>query len=157
MEGCESCRLVARRDAGEAPYWDSFFRADAFDVVHALNTSLPGWMVIVARRHVESIAELSESEATELGGLIRRVSAGLQATLGCSKTYVMQFAEMKGHNHVHFHVVPRMPDLPDEHKGGGIFHYLNVEESVRLEDDEMNEVAKALHAELIKTGGPGND
>ena len=48
MEGCESCRLVARRDAGEAPYWDSFFRADAFDVVHALNTSLPGWMVIVA-------------------------------------------------------------------------------------------------------------
>jgi hypothetical protein len=37
----------------------------------------------------------------------------------CQKTYVMMFAEKAGFTHVHFHVVPRMDDFPDDRIGPG--------------------------------------
>jgi hypothetical protein len=56
------CDLIARHDRGEAPTWDSILRTDHWNVVHAYDTSLPGWLVLVALRHVESIAALTEEE-----------------------------------------------------------------------------------------------
>ena len=72
------------------------------DVVHGNSTSLLGWIVIVSKRHLAAIDELDDDEANDLGMLIRDVSR-------CEKTYVMQFAEAEGHNHVHFHVVAVRP------------------------------------------------
>jgi len=43
------------------------------------------------------------------------------------KTYVAQFAEGQGFEHVHFHVVPGMVDLPDGAKGTpAVFRFLAV-------------------------------
>lgn len=66
MDACTTCDLVARRDAGEAPPWDSILRTPHWDVVHAYGTSLEGWIVLVARRHLTAVAELSTDEAAEL-------------------------------------------------------------------------------------------
>jgi diadenosine tetraphosphate (Ap4A) HIT family hydrolase len=33
----------------------------------------------------------------------------------------VQFAEHAEHPHVHFHIIPRMADLPDDHRSTGIF------------------------------------
>jgi diadenosine tetraphosphate (Ap4A) HIT family hydrolase len=57
---CLTCDLVRRRDAGDAPLWDNIHRTAHWDVVHSYNTSLPGWLVLVARRHVAAIDELTE-------------------------------------------------------------------------------------------------
>jgi hypothetical protein len=46
---CQTCELIRRRDAGAAPLWDSIYRTPYWDVAHAFNTALPGWVVIVAR------------------------------------------------------------------------------------------------------------
>jgi hypothetical protein len=46
-----TCELIARQDAGIAPPWDAILRTDYWDIVHAYNTSLPGWLVLVLRRH----------------------------------------------------------------------------------------------------------
>jgi len=86
MTQCLTCKLSARRDTEKAPLWDSIYRTAHWDVVHAYNTSLPGWLVLVARRHIESLDELNEEEALELGVLIRRVSQGLKSAVSCSKT-----------------------------------------------------------------------
>jgi diadenosine tetraphosphate (Ap4A) HIT family hydrolase len=131
--------------------WDCIHRAHFFDIAHAFNTSLPGWIVIVARRHVETIADLSEDEGLELGNLIRSVSKHLQEITGCVKTYVMQFAEAPGHNHVHFHIVPRMNDISDSDKGINVFNCLGVAEEDRVSENIMNGLAANLRIRLEAT------
>ena len=138
---CATCQLTRRRDRGEAPLWDSILRTEFWDLVHSYNTSLPGWLVLVARRHMEAIDELTDEEAAELGLLLRRASAALRAITGCAKTYVIQFAEAAEHPHVHFHVVPRMADQPEERRSVGIFGYLGVPEEERVGEKAMNEIA----------------
>jgi diadenosine tetraphosphate (Ap4A) HIT family hydrolase len=145
MDGsCYTCELVARRDTGKVPLWDCILRTRYWDVVHSYNTALPGWIVLVARRHLTAIDELTEAEAIELGSLIRRVSVGLKEITGCLKTYVIQFAEAAEHPHVHFHIIPRMKDQPAERQSTGIFGYLGVPEEERVSPATMNEVARQL-------------
>ncbi len=146
---CHTCQLIAARDAGDAPPWDSIHRTPYWDVVHAFNTSLPGWLVLVARRHVAAIDELTDEEAAELGVLLRRVSVALREVTGCVKTYVMQFAEAEGHSHVHFHVVPRMADQPDERRSTKIFGYLGVSEEERVAEERMNKIAVVVGRYLV--------
>jgi diadenosine tetraphosphate (Ap4A) HIT family hydrolase len=141
--------MIAARDAGAAPLWDCIHRAQFWDVVHSYNTALPGWLVLVARRHIESIDELSEAEAVELGVLLRRVSIALKDITGCVKTYVVQFAEAAGHPHVHFHVVPRMADQPDERRSTRIFGYLGVPEEERVSEEQMTEIAVQVRRALV--------
>ncbi len=138
---CLTCDLVRRRDAGAAPLWDSIHRTTHWDLVHSYNTSLPGWLVLVARRHVVAIDALSDEEAAELGVLLRRVSAALRHVTGCAKTYVVQFAEQAEHPHVHFHVIPRLADQPAERRGPGVFGYLGVAETERVGEERMNAIA----------------
>jgi diadenosine tetraphosphate (Ap4A) HIT family hydrolase len=149
MIDCHTCELTAQRDNGTAALWDSIYRSDYWDVVHAYNTSLLGWLVLVARRHVAAIDELSEAEAVEMGRLVRQLSISLKEHTGCSKTYVMQFAEAPRHNHVHFHVVARMADQPDDHKGPHIFKYLGVADEQRVSEAAMNDLALKIRHSLL--------
>lgn len=143
---CLTCDLIARRDRGEAPLWDSILRTASWDLVHSYNTALPGWLVLVARRHVEAIDELTDEEAAELGVLLRQTSAALRHTTGCVKTYVCQFAEQAEHPHVHFHVIPRLAGQPDDRRGPRVFAYLGVPEAERVGEEAMNAIAARLRA-----------
>ena len=147
---CLTCDLVRRRDRGEAPLWDSIHRTAHWDVVHSYNTSLPGWLVLVARRHITAIDELTDEEAAELGVLLRRASAALRQVTGCGKTYVCQFAEQAEHPHVHFHVIPRLADQPDDRRGPRVFGYLGVPDEERVGEERMNAIA----AEVRRLLGP---
>lgn len=148
MVGCYTCELTARRDAGAAPVWDSIWRTDYWDVAHSFNTSLPGWLVLVARRHVAAVAELSEAESTELGRLIRQVSMALQEVTGCLKTYVVQFAEHPDHPHVHVHVIPRMANFTETERGPDVFSLAGVPPEQRLGEEEMNDLALRIRGAL---------
>jgi diadenosine tetraphosphate (Ap4A) HIT family hydrolase len=121
---------------------------DHWRVAHAFDTSLPGWLVLVPRRHVVSIAQLTDAEAGSLGTWQVRLSRALEAVTGCTKTYLVQFAEKEGFAHVHFHVVPRMPDIPDDRRGPAIFGYLGAPEGERLDDRQQDEVAAELRAQI---------
>jgi diadenosine tetraphosphate (Ap4A) HIT family hydrolase len=150
MIDCHTCELTQQRDKGTAPLWDSIYRTQYWDVVHAFNTVLPGWLVLVARRHVAAVDELTEAEAVEMGKLVRRVSLILKEQVGCIKTYVIQFAEAPRHHHVHFHVVPRMADQPDDHKGPNIFKYLGVTDEKRVSETDMNKLATEVRRRLLE-------
>lgn len=144
MTRCKTCELIARRDAGTAPSWDCIHRTPFWDIVHSYNTALPGWLVIVARRHIEAVHELTTAEAAELGVLIRQVSVALRDVTGCLKTYVIQFAEAAEHPHVHFHIVPRMADQPEDRRSTKVFAYLDVPEAERVSEERMNELAARI-------------
>lgn len=152
MPDCQTCELVARRDAGKAPPWDRVLRTASWDIVHAFGTSVEGWMVLALRRHVTTIADLTDEEARELGPLLRDVSQALEATTGCVKTYVAQFAEHPQHPHVHVHVIPRYQDLDDEQRGPGIFSLLGVPEDRCVSEARMNQLAEDIGRSLPTTG-----
>jgi diadenosine tetraphosphate (Ap4A) HIT family hydrolase len=143
---CLPCRnndqfdtLPPRERVAEDAYWR---------VVHAYDTSLPGWLVLVPRRHVTSIADLTDAEAAVLGDWQVRLARALRDVTGCVKTYVIQFAEMAGFSHVHFHVVPRMADLPDDRRGPRVFGYLHPPPDQLVGADRRDELATALRARL---------
>jgi len=145
---CLTCALVSRRDRDGAPPWDRIARTEHWDVVHAFGTSLPGWLVLVVRRHVTSVADLTDGEAGQLGVLVRDVSAAVQAAVDCDKTYVVQFAEHPDHPHVHVHVIPRSRDLPDDRRGPGIFGFLGVGAEDAVPEEVMDEIAERVAADL---------
>ena len=151
---CRTCELIARRDSGGAPLWDSILRTQYWDVVHNYDTALPGWLCLVIRRHLSAIDELSDAEAVELGQLIQRTSAALKQVVGCVKSYVLQFAEHQEHRHVHFHVIPRMDNLPEDRKSTQIFGYSGVPPEERVAEDKMNEIAEKVR-ELLLAHEPG--
>lgn len=151
MRPCKTCELIANRNAGIAPLWDCIYRAPLWDVVHNYDTALPGWLVLVVRRHIGAIDELTNTEAVELGGLIRNTSIALKEITGCLKTYVVQFAEALEHPHVHFHIIPRMADQPEDRRSTKIFGYLGVPEEERVSQEVMNTIAAKVRDILLAT------
>ena len=147
---CQSCEWMERRTRGEAPAWDCILRTDHWDIVHSNNTSLEGWLVLVLRRHVEAVADMSDDEARELGPLLRRVSSALHHVTGCVKTYVVQFAEHPQHRHVHIHVIPRHADLADDITGPRIFELLGVDATTAVTEDRMNAIAEGVRVALLQ-------
>ncbi|MFF5228317.1 HIT family protein [Dactylosporangium sp. NPDC000521] len=143
---CFSCRQNDR--AAGLPLRERLAGDEHWRVAHCFDTSLPGWLVLVPRRHVTAIADLTDAEAAALGVWQVRLSRALAAVTGCVKTYVVQFAEKEGFAHVHFHIVPRMPDLPADHRGPRVFGYLGVPEAERVDEPRQDELAAALHAHL---------
>jgi diadenosine tetraphosphate (Ap4A) HIT family hydrolase len=150
LEECLTCELMQRREAGNAPLWDDIYRTPYWCVVHSFNTALPGWLVIVCRRHIAALDELTEAEAADLGVLLRRVSLALREATGCVKTYAAQFAEAQGHQHVHVHVIPRMTDQPPERRGAQVFQYIGVTDAERVSEAQMNEIAQTVQRRLIE-------
>jgi diadenosine tetraphosphate (Ap4A) HIT family hydrolase len=93
---------------------------------------------------VVALDELTAEEAADLGPLLRAVTAALREVLGCSKTYVALFAEADGFAHVHFHVVPRSPDLDQSLRGPRVFSLLGGDPAGHLADQVMDEAAESI-------------
>jgi len=148
VEGCFSCDQEVTIGAESASPAERIYVDGLWRVAHAFDSSLRGWLVVVPRRHVTSIADLTGAEAAALGPLLRRVSLALRDVVRCAKTYVIQFGEADGFAHLHFHVVPRMPDLPPEHRGPRVFHYLSRPEAEWLTAGARAEIARSLAARL---------
>jgi diadenosine tetraphosphate (Ap4A) HIT family hydrolase len=141
--GAAEC-YTCRRDADPAAAYERIAADGLWRVSHAIGTGLPGWLVLVPRRHVTSIADLTDDEAAALGTWQVRLSRALHAVTGCQKTYVAQFAEAPGFGHVHFHIMPRSADLADSLRGPRIFGLLGVPEADEVSAEDVADIAAAL-------------
>lgn len=149
MTTCMTCHLTAIRH--QQPLCERIYETEGWRVVHAFNTSLPGWLVVIAKRHAESFAELTDAEADEFGPFLRRVSRALQEVTGAVKTYTVLFAEHPEHPHVHFHVVPRAADMPEADRSTRVFNYLGVPEADIVPLRRRNALAEQLRTILERT------
>ena len=112
---------------------------------HAYPTKLKGWLVIVLKRHVEALHDLTFEEFAELAAIQARATQLLHEVLDCEKEYVMCLAEAEHFHHIHVHVVPKLRDLPEELKGANIFALLGE----KVADDAIPpEEVKAVCEEL---------
>lgn len=146
MADCYSCSQDAALDTlppRERVAGDGLWR-----VAHAFNVALPGWLVLLPRRHVTTVAELTDPEALALGTWQVRLSRALQQVTGCQKTYVAQFSEAPGFSHVHFHIVPCPAGLSSELRGPRVFSLLGSAARPRVSSDRMDEIALALAGQL---------
>lgn len=144
---CLSCAFERRPDAPprERVYLDAHWR-----VAHAFGTAQPGWLVVLPRRHVLALDELSHAEAAALGPLLRAVTAALREVTGCAKTYVALFAEAEGFGHLHFHVVPRPAVLDPQLRGPRIFALMGGDPARHVPDSDMDQLAGQLTAALSR-------
>ena len=145
--GCWSCERAGDPDP---PPRERVLVTDHWRVVHAFDTSLPGWLVVLPQRHLLSLSELEPAAATELGPLLTDLTAALEQVTGCVKTYVILLAEAEGFAHLHLHVVPRMPDQPAEERGPRIFARLGRPEAERVPAADMDRVAVAVGAAVAR-------
>ena len=146
---CYSCEKNAAPPESLPPregvYDDGLWR-----VAHAYTSSLAGWMVIVAHRHIESLAEMTPAEAETLGPLIQRLSGALEAVTNATKCYVIFLAEAPGFAHTHIHIVPRLPDAPPERLSMGALEYLGQPESEWLTAAQMDQVSTEVREHMLK-------
>ncbi len=149
-DDCFACRTEA--DAGGLPLRERISSDKHWRVAHALGTALPGWLVLVPRRHVVTLADLTDAEAASLGRWQVELSRALREVIGCERTYIAQFAEKEGFSHVHFHVVPRSAGLPPSHRGPSVFRYLACppEEHVSIKD--VDALALSLRSWFVREG-----
>lgn len=141
--GCYPCDQMA---AADRPPREDVLHTAHWQVVHAFNSTLPGWLVLLPTSHTATFAELTPAAADEVGGLVRSLSVALEAVTGCVKTYLMQFSEAEGFSHLHLHLVPRPADLPDDARGPRVFRYLTDDRELWLTEAQRDAVALAVRA-----------
>jgi diadenosine tetraphosphate (Ap4A) HIT family hydrolase len=141
IPGCYSCE---QQGAGSLPPREDVVHSEHWRVAHAFNSTLPGWLVLLPTRHITSFTQLTSPAADELGGLVRRLSVALEVVTGCVKTYLMQFSEADGFAHLHLHLVPRLPDHPDQALGPRVFDLLADDEARWIPVAERDRLALAV-------------
>lgn len=142
---CYSCAMNSR--AVLAPR-ERVYAGERWRAAHAIDTALPGWLVLLPHRHVTALDELTAEEAAELGPLLSGLTAALREVTGCVKTYVALFAEAEGFAHLHFHVVPRNVDMALVLRGPRVFGYMGRGRAEHVPDEAMDAVASAVSAAL---------
>ncbi len=142
------CLACNQQAALSLPPREDIVHTDHWRVVHAFNSTLPGWLVVLSTRHIASFTELTPEAADQLGGLVRRLSEALETVTGCVKSYLMQFSEEEGFSHLHLHLVPRMPNHPEDARGPRVFAYLTDDEARWLPESERDTIALSLRSAL---------
>jgi len=75
---CLSCVQDAQADS---PPRERLHVGPRWRVAHAFGTSLPGWLVVLPRRHVTALDQLTAEEAADLGPLLRALTAAPPLTV----------------------------------------------------------------------------
>jgi diadenosine tetraphosphate (Ap4A) HIT family hydrolase len=158
MKVDQSCYSCATTDDPERilPPRERIADRQGWRVAHAIDCALPGWLVLVAKRHVTRYADLTAAEATELGLLSWQVSRALTAVTGCQKTYVAMFSEATRFEHLHVHLVPRAADLPADERGPAVFTYLHRPADETMTPAAMDAVAVEVTTMLGQLAGKDN-
>ena len=143
---CRSClSLQGIQRISPGPF---IYEGHAWVVDHAYPTSLKGWLVIVSKRHVEALHDLTHEEFRELADIQYRLAQIMQAQASIEKEYMMCFAEAEHFQHVHIHFVAKPKDLPQEAKGPRIFAYLNVDPHAAVSPQEIKALSEELKVAL---------
>ncbi|HLZ56872.1 MAG TPA: HIT family protein [Ktedonosporobacter sp.] len=145
---CLTClNLSGERRISPAPL---IYEGTSWVVDHAYPTTHPGWLVILPKRHIEALHELTQEEFQELAEIEYKLVQVMHTDSAIQKEYLMCFAEGEGFHHVHIHVVPRPVNLPAELKGPRIFGFLSVDREHAIPADELTafceEFTRKLHS-----------
>ncbi|WP_280426399.1 methyltransferase domain-containing protein [Nocardia carnea] len=109
-EQCFVCAFLA----GE-PGYEHHMVFDDGEHVAFLNRypTLPGYVLVVPRRHVEDVVgDLTAEQYLRLQSVVHRVARAVAEVSKPERTYVMSLGAKLGNAHVHWHIAPLAPGVP---------------------------------------------
>lgn len=83
----------------ESPHWT---------VSHRMDSALPGYVMLSAKKMTHSLAELGAQALSELGVLQGRIQQAIEAYLHPQRLYIGRFGHEAGYA-IHFHFIPIYP------------------------------------------------
>ena len=111
---CGVCQLLYGASAEPALYEDALWQ-----VRPASPAGVPGWMMMISKRHVGGPAHFDDHEARAFGLAIRHFERVLEQVTGALRIYTAAMGE--SHPHFHAHMVPRYAEMPRMAKGWSVF------------------------------------
>lgn len=128
---CQTCRAIAHEiSLTEGPRIDL---DEHWMLEHCHPVSMPGWLVLVLKRHARALHELTDAEGEALGHWLTRVTRAMHTVTGCEVEYAIQLAEGAGFHHVHVHLMARRDDWPTELRGPRVFEAFGADPRVTAE------------------------
>ena len=108
VAGCMLCE-VAQADAffARRRVWED----DLWRLSVVQRGAVAGFAHLESRRHIPAITDLDGPEATSLGAVLARVTAGIREATAAERVYVYIFGDRVPH--LHFNLAP-------QHPGGGL-------------------------------------
>jgi diadenosine tetraphosphate (Ap4A) HIT family hydrolase len=106
---------------------------------------LAGFLILQPKRHVEHVGDLSADEATRLGHILSRACRALQEELKPEKVYVCSFGSLV--KHVHFYLIPRMPEMPGDLSGDELLRAI-FDGRWACSDETAAELARGVREEI---------
>lgn len=144
---CLACEARAGRlKLNPAP---EIYSGSHWIVEHVHPTSIAGWIVLATRQHRRALHDLTSEEWEEANRLLPVLVQAVRKVTDSDKEYLVQFAEKQGFEHVHFHVIPRAPDWPDQLRGPGVLTN-GMGDGVRnpVSEEDMTDIAERLAAAI---------
>jgi len=143
---CLTClNLSGERRISPGPF---IYEGTYWNVDHAYPTTHLGWLVILPKRHIEALHELTREEFQELSEIEYTIMQVMHMDATIQKEYLMCFAEGEGFHHVHIHVVPKPVDLPEHLKGPRVFALLAVDEEHAIPAQAMTAFCEEFSRKL---------
>lgn len=116
-ESCSMCAEIA--GTVQAP-GGVVYRNEWWEVAHHTGPwTDPGELMVKARRHVESLGELTPAEAAALGPVLQAAVAAVERVVRPERVYVAWYGERV--RHVHFFLLPRTIALPAGHVASDVY------------------------------------
>jgi diadenosine tetraphosphate (Ap4A) HIT family hydrolase len=115
-------------------------------------SAVPGWLMMIARRHVGGPAHFNDEEARSFGPALRHVSKLLEEETGALRIYTAALGESSPHFHAH--LVPRYAEMPREARAWSVFDLQRVARAGEIppaDPDAVRRICEALRRRLIAT------
>lgn len=151
VDGCLACDLAA----GRLPLPGGVIHASPlFLVEHCIGPLGAGTLLVKPRRHVTRVAELTGGEAAELGRLLRRSAAVVDALVAPEQVYTCQWSHAgRTPGHLHWVVQPATTADIDELGAYGpglqVAMFQRGDQPSETEVEAIAERARALFADPI--------
>ncbi|HEY6077582.1 MAG TPA: hypothetical protein VIW29_02190 [Polyangiaceae bacterium] len=116
-------------------------------------SGVPGWMMMVARRHVAGPAQFDAREIESFGPTWCHLQRVLLEVTGALRIYTAAMGESSPH--FHGHLVPRYATMPKDAKGWAVFDLERAAKAGEVTHDplELERVTKA-YAEALRKNPP---
>ena len=109
-----------------------------------------GYALVAPKAHREEVTgEFPEAEFVELQRVVWRIGEALRRALSVERLYVLSLGSKQGNSHVHWHLFPLPPGVPDQDQQLAALQWGDRGERIlELRDDEHEELAAQVRARL---------
>ena len=148
--GCGVCSSLSGPAAARPIYEDELWH-----IRHAEPAGVPGWMLMISRRHVAGPAHFDDREAANFGPALRHFERILEEVTGALRIYTAAMGE--SFPHFHAHLVPRYAKMPNDAKAWSVFDLQRAAAAgeIIVDPDDVRRITEAYRATLELTPPPG--